>query len=401
MKFVAPRLNRVVLGFTRLILSPLLRARHVVQVEYLERDLERLRALRGERVALTPNHPSSTDPAILYHLSKAVDMPFHYLCAREVFNRTYGCWGWVIRRVGAYSIVRGTADRRSFMMTRQLITRPAAKLVVFPEGEAYSQNDSLLPFHSGVVQLLFWAQEDLLREGDQRPIYILPVAIKYKFVEEMRPAIGAALARLETAVGLPTGTGDDPYTRLRRIGETVVEKLEADYDLSKGGPADLASRIAALKEAIIDRVARALHVQPRAGTLPDRMRQLINTLNRVTHEGPTHPCLYDARLWEDHSRRVAPLLSDLKRLANWIAVYDGYVAARPTPERMADTIRRLEVEVLGRTRCVGKQHCLARLAEPVSIASWHERYAANKRETVEQLTLQLESTVQSLLDAMA
>jgi len=401
MKFVAPRPNRLVIGLTRWLLPLALRWRQVVKVECSEEDLRRLRALRGERVALFPNHPSNTDAAIIHHLSKLARQPFYYLCAREVFDRLLGCWGWLLRRVGVYSIVRGTPDRQSFKMTRELLTRPAAKVVIFPEGEVYSQNDSLLPFHSGVTQLLFWAQDDLLRQGKQEPIYVLPVAIKYKFVEEMGPAFLAALARLERALGLPDGRADEPYARLRRIGETVVEKLEVEYAAPKDEQANLETRIVRLKEALVDRVAGALRVRPRAGALPDKMRQLINALHMVTQEEPTHQCLYEARLWEDHRRRVQPLLRDLDRLANWVAAYDGYVAAHPTPERMADTIRRLEIEVLGKTRCAGKRSCLARLGEPVNIASHYERYTADKRETVQELTEQFEAAVQSLLDEMA
>ena len=48
-----------------------------------------------------------------------------------------------IQALGGYSIVRGTPDRESFRMTRQILSQPGAKLVVFPEGEVYTQNDTL------------------------------------------------------------------------------------------------------------------------------------------------------------------------------------------------------------------------------------------------------------------
>ena len=408
MAFISPKQNGIVISLTRWIVPWVLRRRHVVKVECPEADLDRLRSLRDERVMLIPNHPTATEPIVMYYLTRLVKQRFHFVCAREVFDMAHGLWGWVIRRLGAYSIVRGTSDRRSFKMTRQILAQPGAKLVMFPEGEVYSQNDSLLPFHGGVVQLGFWGLEDLLKAETQEPLYILPIAMKYKYVEDMRPAIVAALDRLEAALDLPGGA-DEPYGRIRRIGETVIGKLEADYGVcADGTPAEpedeqdgLQTRMLALKQAIVQRVAEGLRIPAPSGPVPSQMRYLINALHEVTDDEQPLECSYDARLWADHRSRAEPLLRDLDRLSNWVAVFDGYVAAHPTPERMGDLIQRLEIEVLGEIRCVGKQHCLVRMGEPVNIADHYDRYKADRRETVEWLTEEFELAVQSMLDEMS
>src|SRR5688572_29154520 len=73
-----------------LVGRPILRAsRGVQRVEIARADLKRLRALRNERVVLTPNHPTNTDPALMFELSRRAGMPFHYLCCREAFDK----WG--------------------------------------------------------------------------------------------------------------------------------------------------------------------------------------------------------------------------------------------------------------------------------------------------------------------
>jgi 1-acyl-sn-glycerol-3-phosphate acyltransferase len=432
--FIPPKPSPLVLGITRSLLPACLRSQDVVGVEYREPDLQRLRDLAQQRVAIFPNHPTGTDPAILFHLAKTVRQPFSFLAAREAFDMYWGFWGWLLQRNGAYSIIRGTADRAAFKMTRQLLAQPAAKLVVFPEGETYSQNDSLLPFHGGITQLLFWALDDLREAGVDEPLYVLPVALKYRFVEEMRPALEALLTRLEAALGLdpyqpeapaapappdqpaparPDQPYADLYPRVRRIGSTVVAKLEHEYAVKPEPDADLSARMNRLKLAILEHVAQALHVAPRDETLPDRVRSLVNMVYQVTDEEPQQLCWYDRHLRDERRRRVLPLMRDLDRVANWIAVYDGYVSERPSPERMADLIRRLEVEVLGpwakegsqqglmpTSLLRGKQRCLVHLGEPIDVAARYADYQADRKSTVQSLTHQFESATQALLDEM-
>jgi hypothetical protein len=426
--FLPPRTSRPLIGAFRWALPAILRSQELTTVECAAEDLERLRALAGERVAIFPNHPTALDSAILFHLSGRVDQTFHFVAAREVFDYAGGAWGWLIQRLGTYSILRGTPDRAAFKMTRELLGRPGMKLVIFPEGETYSQNDSLLPFHNGITQLLFWVQEDLARAGGGESVYVLPVAVKYRFIGDVGPALLRSLARLEAALGLTEDSRDpgplaaaspdvpagDLYPRIRRIGASVVARLEQEYGLVPDRGASLAQRMLCLKGAIVDRVAGALHVQPRGKTLPDRMRFLVNSLYQVTDEEPEAASSYDQRLWDDRRERVRPLMADLDRLANWIAVYDGYVAARPSVERMADLLVRLEIEVLGppppgvpggwtrgKRRLVGKRRGLLRIGTPFSLAEHYSEYKTDKRGKVAELTRRFESEVQSLLDSMA
>jgi hypothetical protein len=180
----------------------------------------------------------------------------------------------------------------------------------------------------------------------------------------------------------------------------VVGKLESQYGVPEAKEAELGARMVALKQAVVARVAGALQARPPEGTLADTVRHLINALHQVTDEKPSGWCAYQRRLWEDERRRVQPLVCDLNRLSNWIAVYDGYVAEDPTPERTAETLRRLEIEVLGRPHCLGRQRCSVRLGEPISMADHYVSYRASKSATVDGLTRRFEDSIRSLLAQM-
>ncbi|MBV9850193.1 MAG: 1-acyl-sn-glycerol-3-phosphate acyltransferase [Armatimonadetes bacterium] len=378
----------------------------VVRVDIPPEDIARLKSLAGERLLLTPNHPTNDDPALLFALSQAANVPFHYLACRETFDGLGGLWGRLIQRLGAYSVVRGTADRESFRATRELLAGPAGKVVIFPEGEVYSQNDTLLPFHSGVVQLAFWALEDARRAGDeQADVSLLPVAVRYCFVQDMTEPIARSLASLEEALGLVTEAGAEPYARLRRIGIAVLETMEAEYGLKRRGPGaeDLTPRMNALKTLLLDRAAALIGVTlPPDATLPEKMRTLINSVYAVTREEPAaRRSPYRERLHAQQAACVEPLMRDLNRVANWIAVQDNYVRARPTPERMADNLRRLEVEAFGAPRLRGPRRATVRVGDPFRLAPCYDAYRADKRATAARVTRDLEAAVQALLDASA
>jgi hypothetical protein len=309
-------------------------------------------------------------------------------------------------------VVRGTADRASFRATRELLAQPGSKVVIFPEGEVYSQNDSLLPFHSGVFQLAFWAMEDVRKAGEETgealgnpdtSLFIVPVAIKYRFVRDMSRPIAASLLRLEKFTGVSPAPRAPEYARLRRVGEAMLHSLESEYRLPAEAPggSDLTPRLNAIKEAILQRVAAAAGVAlPKGDTLPERMRALIHVIETVTREEPRENTPYDTELRRLQQERSRPLLRDLGRLANWIAVYDGYVAANPTPERMVDLLTRLERECFGEARIGGPRRCIVRLGAPVDLAESWDAYKANRRAELTRVTREVEARVEALLRQM-
>ncbi|HRK21397.1 MAG TPA: 1-acyl-sn-glycerol-3-phosphate acyltransferase, partial [Fimbriimonadaceae bacterium] len=154
MPFRAPRPSSFVIRQCTRLLPRIMRKGYGIEsVGYQDAELRRLQELIKEhRVLITPNHPTHAEPVVLFHLSRQIETDFYYLSNRESFDRYWGLFGWLLTRTGAYSILRGVPDRESFKFTRKVLAERIAPLVIFPEGEVYSQNDSLLPFQAGVFQ---------------------------------------------------------------------------------------------------------------------------------------------------------------------------------------------------------------------------------------------------------
>jgi hypothetical protein len=224
----------------------------------------------------------------------------------------------------------------------------------------------------------------------------------------MRPALLASLERLERFNGLPAAdaaAGEDPYRRLRRVCMAMLRSIEREYRLPSPKEddidANLTPRIDAAKEAILHRVATAAGVAlPKGETLPERMRALIHVIETVTEGEPADATPYDRELKRQQRERARPLLRDLHRLANYIALYDGYVREKPSPERMADTLQRLERESFGKTFLDGPRRCHVRLGEPLDLAGRWGAYQENRRAEVARATHDVEAAVGALLRAM-
>jgi hypothetical protein len=371
----------------------ILRHRQVHEIVIPDADLDKLQRFRRARVVLCPNHPTNTDPALLFALSAQARMPFRYVASIETFEHHNRLWRWILPRLGAYSLVRGTMDRASFEASRATISEPGSKLVIFPEGEVYSQNESLLPFQEGVTQLAFWGLEDALEKDANADVILLPVALRYRFLNDMSSEIVDSMTRLESAIGLTLDPSLSVVPRLQRLANELMTRLEAQYSVPFDAELDFGGRMDRLKQCQLDRAAEIAGVKPKGDTLADQMRFLINTVFKVTKLDQRGRSQYDRRLWEQRKKHIEPALFELDRLANWIAVHDGYVTLNPTQERIVQVLKRMEVEVFGIAKIMGPQTAGIHLGMPISLRPHLEAYRSNRKLTVATITDQLEEAV--------
>ena len=395
--FRPPKNNRLLSGLAKVVLPLALRlAFKIVKVEVTEADLRRLRDLKRLRVVLTPSHGALVEPYILFHLSKLLSQEFNYVAAKEAFERRPAL-GLLIQRLGAYSIVRGTADRKSFRMTHKILVEGKRWLVIFPEGEVCGQNDTLMPFQQGVAQFAFWACEDLTKRGEALPLYFVPMAIKFVYLRDMDPTIDRSLQKLEHKLVGPNPRPLSLYDRLRRVGEAVLSAIEKKYNVLPGKDADLNQRVQFMKELIVSRIETELGVSPRRGQpLLDRIRFLFNMVDRIVFSdiGSSD---YEQQLNERRQKQAQGLYEDLRQVLRFIVVHDGYVRESPTAERFLDLLGMLEWEVFERRPSWGPRKAIVKIGEPLNVAAHLPRYRADKRGALQEVTMSLESSVRRML----
>ena len=396
--FRPPKNSRLLIRLAKWLLPLILRTGvKVTAVEIREEDLTRLQQLAGQRVVLTPNHGGSIEPFILFHLSKLLCLDFNYLAAKEAFERRPAA-AWFLQRLGGYSVVRGTLDKKSFRTTQDLLVEGKHWLVIFPEGEVGWQTDTIMPFQEGGTQLAFWAYTELARRGESFPLYLVPIAIRYVYLQDMSQEIDRSLERLErkllAAVNSPPLSR---YDRLRRVGEAVLVANEKKYGIQPQAETDLEERVQQIRERILSRIEATLGLPSRPGQpLLARIRDLLNAVERIVLSD-AEGAGYEQQLHHELQQQARGLYEDLSRVMRFIAVHDGYVREAPTAERFLDILGLLELEVFERRRFWGPRKALIKAGDPVEIGQYFPRYQNDKRGVIQEITILLETRVRQSL----
>lgn len=380
-----------------------------IQVKPVDGAIERFRKVAKKRGMVCPNHSNRIDPEIIFVFSMMVGEDFNYVAAREVFDWDRGINGWWLQRLGAYSVVRGAADRESFKMTRKVIAEGRKKLCLFPEGEISRQNDTLMGLESGAAQLTFWAVEELQKlsgnnnGGVIEPIYLTPVALKYTYAGDIRPALRKTLTALELRLNIQNTAGEDAfYPRIRTVAERLLITLEAEYGFKPAADATMNDRIQALRKHILNSVATQLRVNlpPTAKPL-ECVRILRNTMDDFIYvdEGPMSE--YQKKVHDEKASIVKNFYKDLDRVVNFIVIYEGYFREQNTQERYADTIERLETEVIGGDPSAkGPRHVLLDVGESIDMTARYGDYKKDKRGVLNQITDDVAGQISQMLIKM-
>ena len=400
LNFIPPKPNTTVIRVAKAIM-PLIN-RLCLKGLTLDVDAEsvaRLKATDGHATVLVPNHAARADPAVTFLLSKQLSQQYYYMSARESFDkgRFGGLRSFLLQRFGVYSIVRGTADRNAFRTTRELLSEGNSSLVIFAEGEISRQNDTVMRFERGIVQLCFWALDDMAKAEVSKPLYVVPIGIKYHYPQDMWDDIDIALTELEENILPPADrTPIERYERLRRIGVAIFKTLAAEYQYKVDETVPLDEHIQKLKEQILSHAEKIMGIHSEADVLT-RVRSLKNLVDAEVYRDVEQMTEYERKIHEELLQKFQRFYPDLERLINFIAITDGYVAEEQSPERFLEVIVRLEREVFGTSKIRGPRVASVRIGEPKDLRERYDTYKAQKRETVEQITLELETAVQTLV----
>jgi 1-acyl-sn-glycerol-3-phosphate acyltransferase len=345
----------------------------------------------ADGVLLAPNHSYDGDPHVMLEVGCRAGRRFHFMAAWQLFHGHWGIDGLILQRLGTFSVDREGVDRRAIRQATELLTHGAG-LVVFPEGEVYRLNERLTPLLEGVAFIALSAQRELTETAPDAHIWVVPTAIRYSYLEDIRPQLEAALDRLEMRLLWKSRPGAPLPERILRFGEvllTIKEKEKLGRSCEADG--DLPARIRQFISLLLEQLETAhLGRSPAAETIPLRVKAVRRSLLETWTDEDADP----------QTRQAARAALDDVHLVLQLYSYPGdYLAENPSLERMAETIDKFEEDIEGLVRPKGRRRAEVVFGEPLDMK---QKLGAGRPRTIAaDVTDALENSLQSLMSRPA
>ncbi|HKX60897.1 MAG TPA: lysophospholipid acyltransferase family protein [Verrucomicrobiae bacterium] len=348
---------------------------------------EALARLVRERqsVLVTPNHADHADPQLLVHVGRRNGFAFHFMAAREGFERSR-LNRFVLQRSGAFSVDREGADLASIKTAMNILRECRHPLVIFPEGEIYHHHEELDALNDGVATILLRAAEKL---PDGQKSYAVPAAIRIKHDPSVAATFSSRLDELEKRITWKPRSRMEVVERIYGLGGALLSIKEEEF-MGQSQKGTLVERIQNLQRFLVEQAERRHGLEPGNEAVPSRIRTLRRIIRKELTAGgnPLPP------------GRAEELYDDLDRVfvAQQLYSYPGqYLRQNPTMDRVAETILKLEEDVLEQQNYPGPRRAEVGFGEPIDVGEFIQAGRLNFKTGVQPMTALLRQRIQELM----
>lgn len=365
------------------------------QVHISNHALETLKSIpQGQGRILTPNHSDETDPLLIFELFRQFSKDFSLMCNREAFDEYLGLSGYVLQRLGYFSVERGDSDAPAKRFSIDTVQDGSKTLVIFPEGEIFYLNDIVQPLHTGTVEIGMQAVINKRKTDPDWTAYIIPTAFKYRYSQSMHKILEARVDKMEKRLA-NVMKGYALKQRLMAIQSELLKQQEDAHhvDAESKRFADLGERIAYVRREMLAKVEKKYKTSYReqASTI-DITFQISAHLRKQMAEtkGPEHITEYTEDL---------ATLKEVEQLVSW---HPQYVEEKDSVERCAEMITKLERELyhIKRPHQLGKRDVFINIGTPIDLGQFLPQYINDPHAVRHKVTDLLRSEIQSLIDTI-
>jgi 1-acyl-sn-glycerol-3-phosphate acyltransferase len=389
-RFVPPKPNPFLISLTQWVMGKvaLPSKRHLIEeLEIRGQDTFRQSCGKDAHTLLLPNHSTHSDPQVMSEVTRRLGIQPSFMAAYDVFARSR-IQSWIMQRSGAFSVDREGSDRKSMKCATDVLIEGKHPLILFPEGNVYFCNDEVAPFAEGASYIALSAQKKL---GESHPVYAVPVSMKFTYIEDIRDQLRSSLDELARRFETELDPEADFGLELLRISTTALQRFlrQRGYSSSKQA-SSVDEQIHNAAEQIINSLEEKIEIQSKTGSsLTDRIRRVRATIHGIRIDPDRevdHPA---AALWADEAILAVRVLG----------YQGGYMATKPTLDRVAETVARLREDVHSLTfPPAGKRRCIVQLGNPIDLRERLEPFRSKARQTIADLTRDCEAAVQSGID---
>jgi len=350
-----------------------------------QEDLVRL-VRGGQSVLVTPNHADHADPALLVTVGQRHRLAFHFMAAREGFEKG-ALQRLVLQHSGAFSVDREGADLASIRTAMNILRECRHPLVIFPEGEIWHHHEELDLLNEGVATILLRAAEKL-PEG--RRSYAIPTAIHITHDLSEAATFSSRLATLERRITWKPKSRMQVVDRIYRLGGALLSIKEEEF-FGEAQQGDLVERIQKLQHHLVRQIEQKHGRSDEAQPIPLRIKALRRVIRQELNAGsPPSP------------KRGEELYDELEQLfvAQQLYSYPGqYLRRNPTVDRIAETLFKLEEDVLEMENYPAPRRAEVIFGEPIDVLHELQKWKLNTKTGVRPMTGLLRERIQALVAA--
>jgi len=370
-------------------------------LEHLERALK-----AGHGVLMTPNHSFHWDSYCLLEGAERLGTPFYFMTAWQVFAQSnwFDCES--MRRCGCFSVDREGTDVQSLKTAVDVMQNQPQPLVIFPEGDVYHTNDRVTPFRDGAAAMALMAARKAAR-----PIVIIPVAIKRWYTQDPTPSMLQTIEQLERRLFWRPKHGVDLRRRILHVADGLLSLKELEY-FGQPTAGTLLERIKHLASSALTCCEERYSIQTREAMIPERIKEVrrriiqaqqVNAQQGRVKQDTTAAAVHstsqavaaDCIELDAQRRQWAADMDDMFFVTQLYSYPGDYMEQNPTWERQAETLDKLEEDVLGSSypSVRGPRRVMVRFDEPYELPR-----GKDKKLSPAEVTDHLERRVQWMLD---
>ena len=354
--------------------------------EVVPRGWERVAELAaaGDSLLLAANHSDHADPYVLSNVGVKYKLRMRFMAARELFDRN-AARTWFLQRMGVFSVDRDGPDLAAIKTAIEILARGGCPLVVFPEGEIYHHHERLDPLHEGVASIMLRGAGKI---AEGRNAWLVPVALRFRHDPTVEHTFCSRLSKLEDRIGWKPRPSIPTDARIIRLGTGILSLKEVEY-LGEAGQGTLPERIQALCDRLLSEEEARHGRDAKADTPPERVRGLRYRIRRRLLDEENPPGREEREDLEEDLDRVFIALQAHSYPAD-------YLLSEPSLDRRAETIVKLEEDLLGDCEYPAPRAATVVAGEPISVSGMLGDGSLTPKSSRE-LTLLLEEKLATLI----
>ncbi|HET9426529.1 MAG TPA: hypothetical protein VFO55_14250 [Gemmatimonadaceae bacterium] len=350
------------------------------QIDLPDADRERLqRAVnQGTAAFLAPNHPEfGFDWMMDKELSSIVAPDMASWASHDIIRSAPGFWlrNNLVSNTGGPAAIGHSVD----------CALAGHGVLLHPEGSVHWTGDKIHPLFNGIAEM---ACEAARRARADRPVYIVPLVWRLRYVTDIGPALHEEMERIEVALGLPRAGAPNVSERFRALQENILSRQMRVFGFDPGWVVglDFFARQDAFRDWLIDRLESRYTVErcEPVERLLARYRRAIPrevTSDRARLEEAIRLCGFTRDVYAEKPLTQEQMAESLKRhratlmRSGWRNVLHNYLP-RPFGPRIAH-VRVPEPIVVDPQRALEEGGAYVRAL----IATLHDRMQAALADT--------------------